>query len=151
MLPAAAAPRVAEHLDRAHVTGPYRTLTQDISFGFDQLVEIALRALSPAVNDTFTAMTCIDWIGDCLCRITTGWHPQRIHRDRDGYIRLVAYQADYDRLVVTHSGTDGTICVLRPPGADPQAILLAARLVLAQDCYEELAGHLGVPAHWPRE
>ena len=59
--------------------------------------------------------------------------------------------ADYDRLVVTHCGTDGTVCVLRPPGADPQAILLAARLVLAQDRYEELAGQLGVPAHWPRE
>jgi LysM repeat protein len=59
--------------------------------------------------------------------------------------------ADFDRLVVTHSGTDGTVCVLRPPGADPQAILLAARLVLAQDRYEELAGHLGVPAHWGRE
>jgi LysM repeat protein len=59
--------------------------------------------------------------------------------------------ADYDRLVVTHNRADGTVCVLRPPGADPQAILLAARLVLAQDRYEELAGHLGVPAHWPRE
>jgi hypothetical protein len=41
--------------------------------------------------------------------------------------------------------------VLRPPDADPHAILLAARLVLAQDRYEQLAGHLGVPAHWPRE
>jgi hypothetical protein len=59
--------------------------------------------------------------------------------------------ADYDRLVVTHDGADGTVCVLRPPDADPEAILLAARLVLAQDRYEELAGHLGVPAHWPRE
>jgi hypothetical protein len=59
--------------------------------------------------------------------------------------------ADYDRLVVTHCGTDGTVCVLRPPGADPEEILRAARLVLAQDRYEELAGHLGVPAHWPRE
>jgi LysM repeat protein len=59
--------------------------------------------------------------------------------------------ADYDRLVVTHCETDDTVCVLRPPGVDPQAILLAARLVLAQDRYEELAGHLGVPAHWPRE
>ena len=59
--------------------------------------------------------------------------------------------ADYDRLVVTHSRQDGTVYVLRPPGADPHAILLAARLVLAQDRYEELAGHLGVPAHWPRE
>ena len=52
--------------------------------------------------------------------------------------------ADYDRLVVTSSGPDGTVCVLRPPGADPEAILLAARLVLAQDRYEQLAGHLGV-------
>jgi LysM repeat protein len=59
--------------------------------------------------------------------------------------------ADYERLVVTHSREDGTVYVLRPPGADPRAILLAARLVLAQDRYEELAGHLGIPAHWPRE
>ena len=59
--------------------------------------------------------------------------------------------ADYERLVVTHSRRDGTVYVLRPPGADPHAILLAARLVLAQDRYEELAGHLGVPAHWSRE
>jgi hypothetical protein len=55
--------------------------------------------------------------------------------------------ADYDRLVVTSSSPDGTVCVLRPPGADPEVILLAARLVLAQDRYEELAGHLGVAAH----
>jgi LysM repeat protein len=59
--------------------------------------------------------------------------------------------ADYERLVVTHSRQDGTVYVLRPPDADPHAILLAARLVLAQDRYEALAGHLGVPAHWPRE
>ena len=56
-------------LGHSHITGPYRTLTQDISFGIDQLVEIAIRALSPAVNDTFTALTCIDWLGDGLCKI----------------------------------------------------------------------------------
>jgi uncharacterized membrane protein len=97
--PAEAADYVEKNLQRGHVTGPYRTLTQDISFGFDQLVEIALRALSPAINDTFTAMTCIDWIGDCLCRISTSWHPQRIRRDDTGQIRVIAYQADFDRLV----------------------------------------------------
>jgi uncharacterized membrane protein len=97
--PAEAAPYVAANLGRGQVTGPYRTLTQDISFGIDQLVEIAIRALSPAVNDTFTALTCIDWLGDCLCRITLGWHPQRVHRDAHGYVRVVAHQADYDRLV----------------------------------------------------
>jgi len=97
--PAEAADYVERNLQRGHVTGPYRTLTQDISFGFDQLVEIALRALSPAVNDTFTALTCIDWIGDCLCRISTTWHPQQIRRDDTGHIRVIAYQADFARLV----------------------------------------------------
>jgi hypothetical protein len=68
-------------------------------------------------------------------------------RDGRGHIVL----ADYDRLVVTHSSQDGTVYVFRPPDADPHAILLAARLVLAQDRYEALAGRLGVPAHWPAE
>jgi LysM repeat protein len=74
---------------------------------------------------------------------------RRAARPADDDPRIVL--ADYERLVVTHSRQDGTVYVLRPPDADPQAILLAARLVLAQDRYEELAGHLGVPAHWPTE
>ncbi|RAG87056.1 DUF2254 domain-containing protein [Streptacidiphilus pinicola] len=97
--PAEAAPKVAAGLERGQVTGPYRTLTQDISFGIDQLVEIAIRALSPAVNDTFTALTCIDWLGECLGRIGPGWHSRRVHRDAEGYVRLIADQASYERLV----------------------------------------------------
>jgi uncharacterized membrane protein len=99
VLPATAVAQVAEHLDRAHVTGPYRTLTQDVSFGIDQLVEIALRALSPAVNDTFTALTCIDWLGDILCKIAAVWRPNRVHRDQHGVVRLISDQVSYDRLV----------------------------------------------------
>jgi uncharacterized membrane protein len=62
--PADAADEVSRRLDRLHFTGPNRTLAQDLSFAIDQLVEIAIRALSPAVNDTFSAMTCIDWLSD---------------------------------------------------------------------------------------
>jgi uncharacterized membrane protein len=97
--PPEAAARVNEALGRAHITGPYRTLTQDVSFGIDQLVEIAIRALSPAVNDTFTAMTCVDWLGDNLCKIVKRWHPTRVHRDRHGFIRVIAAQPTYERLV----------------------------------------------------
>jgi LysM repeat protein len=57
--------------------------------------------------------------------------------------------ADYDRVVVTQSKRDGAVCVLRPPGADPRVILRAARLVLPEDPYEELADQLGVPAGLP--
>jgi uncharacterized membrane protein len=97
--PASAADRVARELARAHATGPYRTLAQDVSFGIDQLVEIAIRALSTAVNDTFTALTCIDWIADSLCKVTGHWQPTHIYRDARGAVRLIATQATYERLV----------------------------------------------------
>jgi uncharacterized membrane protein len=97
--PPEAEPQVRQALGRAHIVGPYRTLTQDVSFGIDQLVEIALRALSAAVNDTFTALTCIDWLGENLCKIVSGWHPARVYRDARGFIRVIATEPAYDRLV----------------------------------------------------
>jgi uncharacterized membrane protein len=97
--PAAAASLVERELAHAHVTGPYRTLAQDVSFGIDQLVEIGIRALSPAVNDTFTALTCIDWICDSLCKVTGRWQPTRVYRDDAGIVRLITTEATYERLV----------------------------------------------------
>jgi len=96
--PDAAAP-VGRALNRSHITGPNRTLIQDLAFAVDQLVEIAIRALSPAVNDTFTAMTCIDWLGESLCRVTASWRPVRVHRDGQGFVRLITAQVGYERLV----------------------------------------------------
>jgi uncharacterized membrane protein len=124
--PPEAAGTVAERLALGHVAGAYRTLPQDVSFGFDQLVEIALRALSPAVNDTFTGMTCIDWIADCLCRIAVSWHPQRIRRDAEGYIRVIAFQPDFDRLV------ERTFDTIRQAGVGMPAIMIRQLEALAK-------------------
>jgi uncharacterized membrane protein len=49
--------------------GPTRTLQQDVEFGIIQIVDIALRAMSPAVNDPSTAISCVDH----LCRIIICW------------------------------------------------------------------------------
>ncbi|MGZ5445003.1 MAG: DUF2254 domain-containing protein [Thermoanaerobaculia bacterium] len=49
--------------------GPVRTLQQDVAFGLRQLVDIGLKAISPAMNDPSTCSTCIDHLGDLLCRI----------------------------------------------------------------------------------
>ncbi len=97
--PAEAAPAVARSFARAHITGSSRTLAQDIAFAVDQLVEIAIRALSTAVNDTFTALTCIDWLGEGLCRIAAGWRPNPVHRDESGRIRVITVPVGYERLV----------------------------------------------------
>jgi hypothetical protein len=66
-----------------------------------------------------------------------------------GSARIV--QAGHERLIVTYSVRDDIVCVLTPPGEDPAAVLRAARLVLPDDTYEELASHLGVSADWPSE
>jgi uncharacterized membrane protein len=97
--PAAAAPGVARALGGAHATGPHRTLTQDLSFAVDQLVEIAIRALSPAVNDTFTALACIDWLGDGLGKIAGRWRPATVHRDAAGHVRVITVTIAFRRLV----------------------------------------------------
>ena len=97
--PADAGEAVAQSLDRAHFTGPNRTLAQDLTFAIDQLVEIAIRALSPAVNDTFTALTCIDWLSDGLCKITTSWNPRLAQRDAHGNVRVIAADVRYERFV----------------------------------------------------
>jgi uncharacterized membrane protein len=114
--PADAAPRVARDLRRAHVTGSHRTLTQDLIFAIDQLVEIAIRALSPAVNDTFTALTCIDWLGDALCKISTRVVPLGQHRDDFGYLRLIAPVPSYRRIV------DGAYSKIRQAGRGMPAV-----------------------------
>ena len=74
------------------------------------------------------------------------WAPRRA---RAGRAHIVL--ADHDRLVVTRSQHDDMVCVLRPPGADPKAILRVASLVLPEARYGELAEQLGVPATWPME
>jgi uncharacterized membrane protein len=97
--PADAADEVATALEKRHVTGPHRTLTQDPVFAIDQLVEIAIRALSPAVNDTFTALTCIDWLSDGLSEISSRVLDEGVYRDREGDVRLIEFDPSYVRMV----------------------------------------------------
>ncbi len=97
--PPEAADRIARSLERAQITGPVRTLAQDPAFGIDQLVEIAIRALSPAVNDTYTALACVDWLGNTLCKLARVWSPALVYRDRAGAIRVVCDQVSYENLV----------------------------------------------------
>jgi uncharacterized membrane protein len=58
----------SEELLAAFDIGPTRTLQQDVEFGVIQIVDIALRAISPAVNDPSTAISCIDQLGRILIR-----------------------------------------------------------------------------------
>ncbi|HWF16699.1 MAG TPA: DUF2254 domain-containing protein [Acidimicrobiales bacterium] len=97
--PRSAAPEVALALGKAHVTGPHRTLVQDPVFAIDQLVEIAIRALSSVVNDTFTTLTCIDWLSAGLGRVSGRVLDEGVYRDSAGRVRLIEFDPSYARMV----------------------------------------------------
>ncbi len=132
--PPDAAPSVSRALRRAHITGTTRTLVQDLAFAVDQLVEIAIRALSPAVNDTFTALTCIDWLGESLCRVTTSWRPVRVHRDSHGFVRVITAEVSYTRLV------ERAFEKIRQAGAGMPAGLIRPLEALTKIMYETTTG-----------
>jgi uncharacterized membrane protein len=83
----------------AFVLGRNRTSRQDAAFAFLQLAEIALRALSPGVNDPFTAIMCIDRITAAMCHLADRSLPQAIRSDHSGVVRVIAPPYEYADLV----------------------------------------------------
>ncbi len=83
--------------------------------------------------------------------IATGRRLARGRRRRLAIRNAGIIMTDYDRLIVTYSLYDDTVYVMTPPGEDPRAVLRAARLVVPEEKYQELAGQLGVSASWPME
>ncbi|HEY0036991.1 MAG TPA: DUF2254 family protein, partial [Longimicrobium sp.] len=101
------------------VIGAHRTPEQDVEFAVDQLAEMAVRALSPAINDPFTAMACLDWLGAALCRAGRGCTPDPVRTDAAGRVRVV------HRCPITFPGlVDGAFNQIRQFGARTPAVAL---------------------------
>ncbi|MCO8124313.1 DUF2254 domain-containing protein [Stieleria sp. TO1_6] len=89
----------SDRLHGAIAVGNSRTPTQDIFFLFNQYVEIAARALSPGVNDPFTAIECIDRIARGLAALSTHDMPCRYRRDRDDELRIIMLPLSWKGIV----------------------------------------------------
>jgi uncharacterized membrane protein len=64
-----------------------------------ELVEVAVRSLSPSLNDPFTAMNCIDYLSDGLCALATLPDPLPLHTDDAGHPRLQLDVTDFEGLL----------------------------------------------------
>ena len=118
VLPAERADAVARVVLASIAVGPNRTMEQDVEFAVAQLVEVALRALSPAGNDTFTALACIDWMGEadrmfCGVTVDTG-HTLRTNREA----RLIERPLPFPRVV------KAAFDQIRQAGADNPAVIV---------------------------
>lgn len=80
---------LADRLENNFITGRQRTHTQDVEFGIEQLVEVAERSLSTGINATFSAITCIDWLGAALAELFRRDFPSPYRYDKQGQLRLV--------------------------------------------------------------
>jgi len=92
-------PERADAIRAAFDLGPSRTLQQDVEFGILQIVDIALKAISPAVNDPSTAITCVDQLSRLLIRAASREAPESLAYDPPGTFRLYVPWPGFDRLL----------------------------------------------------
>jgi uncharacterized membrane protein len=135
--------------------GPSRTLQQDIEFGVLQLVDIALKAISPAVNDPSTAITCVDQLSRVLIRFASREPPTELLCDPPGVARVRMMWSSFARMLDSafeqirlYSQTDvavslrmlralGDIAVTTPDPEDRRALADRGRRIV-EGCAEKL-------------
>ncbi|MFP8903729.1 DUF2254 domain-containing protein [Streptomyces atacamensis] len=84
----------AEEIEEALKTGFERTPDQDVAFGFRQLEDIAVKAMSPGINDPVTACTAVGHMADLLVRLAGRRLGDIPHEDEDGTVRAVVPDRD---------------------------------------------------------
>ncbi len=84
-------------VNEAFSFGVQRTDAQDALFPINQLTEIAVRALSPGINDPFTAMMCLDRQGRALALLAKREIPSGLRYDDEGHLRVVTEALTFDQ------------------------------------------------------
>jgi uncharacterized membrane protein len=116
--PAGATAEAAAVLRKAFLIGDHATPEQDVEFAIDQIEEIALRAVSPGFNDTFTAIHCLDWLGAGLARIAGEDLPSPYRYDARGALRVITPVSTFDGL------TDAAFNQIRQIARDKAAVMI---------------------------
>lgn len=110
--------QLTDRINSAFSMGNHRTSAQDIEFAVDQLVEIAIRALSPSLNDPFTAVTCVDRLGSALCRLAQREMPLPYRYDTEDQLRMMAPGITFSDI------TDAAFDQIRQYGRSSYAVTL---------------------------
>ncbi len=90
--------RTTADINEIYVISRQRTVEQDPAFGIRQIVDIALKALSPGINDTTTAVICVDYLSAILIRLA----PRRIASSNlmdQGELRVITRSTSFGSLL----------------------------------------------------
>ena len=88
----------AKNLNRIYAIDNFRTIDQDVAFGIRQIVDIVMKALSPGINDTTTAVISIDYLTAICSHLAA--HPFPTHfRFDENQLRVVAKIPSFEDLI----------------------------------------------------
>ena len=96
---------VEESVREQFLYGTLRTPRQDVECALRELVEIGVRALSPGINDPYTAILCIDYVQAALTQLVRRPWPMPAYLDDDKKVRVVASQRDFNEMLATACDT----------------------------------------------
>lgn len=91
--------KTIDALNGAFSIGRHRTVEQDPAFGIRQIVDMAIKALSPGVNDTSTAVMCVDYLTSILARLVGRQFPP-VYRYEGETLRVIAIVPSFEGLLV---------------------------------------------------
>lgn len=90
--------KIITALNGAYIIGAHRTVDQDPAFGIRQIVDMAMKALSPGVNDTSTAVMCVDYLTSIMARLTHRQFPPSYRYEGEA-LRVVAIEPSFESLL----------------------------------------------------
>jgi len=90
--------KIINDLNAAYSIGRHRTVDQDPTFGIRQIVDMAIKALSPGVNDTSTAVMCVDYLTSIMARLAGRQFPP-LYRYEGETLRLIAIVPSFEDLL----------------------------------------------------
>lgn len=114
--PVLVGPDTIAAVQAVYAIGRHRTVEQDSAFGIRQIVDIALRALSPGINDTTTAVMCVDYLTAILARLASR-HVPSSHRYEGGALRVITIGPTFASLAAEsfdqiRSSAEGNVAIL---------------------------------------
>ncbi|MDZ4872376.1 MAG: hypothetical protein CLLPBCKN_001764 [Chroococcidiopsis cubana SAG 39.79] len=151
--------QLTNKINDAFILGKQRTEQQDVEFPINQLVEITLRAISPSVNDPFTAIRCIDQLSAGLSRLVQRQFPSPYRYDERHELRVIAEPVTFEGLVdaafnqIRQYGKQDVAVIIRLLEAiatiadytcdrKDRAVLLRHAAAIKRDSYENVSDKL---------
>lgn len=118
--------RLDNRVAAAAVTGRERTAAQDITYGLRQLTDVAIKALSPGINDPTTAEHALGHISSLLCELVAYQHGPKLVRDEQDRVRVVLDRPEFADLL------DGALAQPRHYASNASDVLVRLTVVLRE-------------------